>query len=227
MLKKFMLLSAIIGILTLTWVINPFKSMNLEVVQDVSQFFPSTPVIKLYKGGYENSGFVEMVDYVADGKLQVKHISGATSGVSIYDMSKEEVSISFRLFTDDYDELSNEFIEAPTNTNEIVMNGPIKKGHTWTFGEGENQYTYKITGIDVTVSTTAGEFSALEITSTSKSSGYKVQSYYVKGLGLIKTIMGDFYYTELIAVIDDFSDVKDLTVYDALEYYFLQIPSYN
>ena len=70
-----------------------------------------------------------------------------------------------------------------TNSSEILLKGPIVVGTSWSIGTG---ITRTITNGAVALTTPSGTYTAIEVTTTSADGTTK--DYYVKGVGLVKTI---------------------------------------
>ncbi len=220
MKKKFVFFCIIALILTSIFLFTKSNSKELGTVTD---YTPNVPMVKLYSGGYENSGYVEKVDYVSKDKIQLKHLSGAMAGVSVYSISKDKILVSYRteedLAGDRQQELDENYIDLSSNSQETILKGPIKKGTAWTDAVDHGTNAYEITGVDVKVNTPAGDFTAIEVTYSSTDSTIQVKNYYAKGLGLVKVAIEDYYAMVLSSVFYDFDEVKDMSTYDTLQHF--------
>jgi len=141
----------------------------------VSDYFPNREMIKVFNGGFENGGTVEFIDKIAENKVQTKRIDTATGMIHVHAISENEITLIYSLTAED-DRLKEDYLDAPSNRDVLILKGPIKKGTK--FGSSE------ITNTNIVVNTPAGEFEAIEI--SDKKLGTK--RYYAKGLGHVKTV---------------------------------------
>jgi len=164
----------------------------------VSDYFPNREMIKVYNGGFENGGTVEFVDKVTENKVQTKVINTATGMINVYEISENKISLIYSLIAED-DRLKEDYLDAPSNREDIVLKGPIKKGLKWS----DEYSSYEITNTNILVNTPVGEFEAVEISRNKGDS----KSYYVKGLGHVKTV-GVGYDSDLIEIEYNIEQIK-------------------
>lgn len=155
----------------------------------VADYFPNREMIKIFNGGYENSGEIEIIDKVTEDKVQMKIINTATGTVRIYEVTPNKVTLIYSFLSEKNIDLKNDYIdnlkskeqidytEFHSNIDQVVLKGPIKKGAKWENGNS----TYKITDINVMIDTAVGRIEAIEITRDRD-----IAMYYAKGLGLVK-----------------------------------------
>ncbi len=66
----------------------------------------------------------------------------------------------------------------------VLLKGPLKLGQTWQAAEDQ---TSEITSVDTTISTPAGDFTTIEVTTTFES-GSVEKYYYAKDIGLVQSV---------------------------------------
>jgi len=165
-------------------------------------YLPDQEMTKVFRGGIKNSGMVHIVDKITDQKIQIKQIDFAAGFVQVLEVTDDSIVRVYGSVTDD---LTGDFTLEPNNRNEIILKGPVTVGTTWE--AGYSNMTSTITGIDVQLSTPAGEFQAIEITSSDGT--YTKISYYGKGIGLLKVADQHYEYI-LIGVYYNTDDAKNL-----------------
>lgn len=135
----------------------------------------------VYDGqGSEYAGFESWVDYKSDGSLQLRVNNSGTEAVSVYKVEAGKLIVSFRQAETYHRE---NFLSSQSNSNEVILMEPIQKGTAWTLESGEER---SITDVDVEVATPSGTYKAVEV--TTKYTDSTTKEYYVKGIGLVKSI---------------------------------------
>lgn len=201
---------ALIAILLGGYIIyNVTQRANGDNNYSVAEYFPDKEMIKVFDGGYENSGSIQIFDEFQDDRLQMRLVNHGTGVVMIYKTSDNDLKIIFSKETED---MAEGYLDYPSNRDSIILKGPIKKGTKWSSDGGD----YEITGVDVNVTTPAGEFKALEV--TYKRDDYKYKSYYAKGLGLVKT-EDEFFPSQLIRIEYDLKEIENDSILDLLRKY--------
>lgn len=133
-----------------------------------------------YEGsGNEYASYDVYIDYTSETKVQQRTNNGGTEAVSVVEIADDKVSEVFFRGETYYRE---NFLDS-TNKVEILIQGPIVVGTTWVLGEGLSR---EITNLAVDIETPSGDYQALEITTTS--ADYTTVDYYVKDVGLVKTV---------------------------------------
>ncbi|HHV99268.1 MAG TPA: GerMN domain-containing protein [Clostridiaceae bacterium] len=155
-----------------------------ESGEKIEEYFPMTGNVHMkYRGeGNEYAEYETYVDYVKDGVMQVRHINPGTVMVRVYKLSGGELK---EVFSQGETYYRHDFTSS-VNRDEILIKEPIKEGTSWTLADGS---TRSITGINKGIKTPAGDFEALEITTDMENS--VIKDYYVKGIGLVKTVYND------------------------------------
>ena len=148
----------------------------------ISDFYPFKENIRMkYEGiGNEYAEQDIYVDFIRNDRIQLRVINPGTTACQIIENKNGELrfikSVGEFYYRDDLTGVKN-------NKYEILIKEPIKAGNTWTLPDGTKRYISKL---DTDVTVPYGKFKALEITTEEKDA--KVYTYYVKNLGLVKTL---------------------------------------
>lgn len=196
-MKKRYLAAVIIFILLFLVIYNVNKGSNNifqdEVTYNLNEFIPNEEMLKEFSGGFENAGYIQIIDAINTDRFQIKSIDTATQMVNVYQVSKDSLKIIYS------EEVTNEFkgsyLVVEPNKEETVLKEPIKVGTKWT---GSSNKTYEITGVNVDVSTPAGNFTTIEVTETTDT--LTIKNYYAKDIGLVKKIINGYGEDNLLAI---------------------------
>lgn len=146
----------------------------------LEEYFPMAKDIHMkYKGmGNEYAEYETYVDYIGDGVIQTRSMNGGTTTVKVYKLKDGALKLSFVKGETyyRYDYTSSE------NRDEVLLMEPIKKGTAWILEDGSSR---SITAVEKDLSTPAGEYKSLEVTTKRQDS--VTRDYYVKGIGLVKS----------------------------------------
>ena len=147
--------------------------------------------------------------FIEGNKIQQSFISPNSRTDSVLEVSPGEVKLYVNV-------LGNYFIEnliaAEPTDDSIVLKGPVKVGTKWsspTIGDSE------ITSLAAPVSTPYGDFEALEVTTEAARQGedtvnyYVTKDYYVKGIGLVKTVIANAEGLETTVSLNKYSETSD------------------
>ncbi|MDD4189108.1 MAG: GerMN domain-containing protein [Eubacteriales bacterium] len=143
-------------------------------------YFPFTAdVHKKFKGdGNEYAQFDSYVDYIKGNMIQIREMNGGSVSVHTYRLEEEAViSVYFQgevYYRHDFTGIQG--------VEDIVIKEPIAVGTTWTLSDGSVR---SISAIDKSLALPAGDYTTLEITTTSATS--VIKDYYAKDIGLVKT----------------------------------------
>lgn len=176
----------------------------------IKDFFPMKGNIRMkYAGsGNEYASKDVYVDYLRDNKVQLRIITGGTTVGQIIENKNGELKTLFSRGEFYYrDDLTK---ESP-NTNDILIKEPIVKGNTWTLPDGRKR---TITAVGVLITTPAGKFKSIEVTTKAKDSITK--DYYGLEVGLIETIFqsnGAVVTTTLEKLYDDSAVTQTVKFY--------------
>lgn len=149
----------------------------------VGDFFPFQKDIHMkFKGiGNEYAEYETYVEFIDGNVMQIRNLNPGTNLAMVYEIKDGELRLNFSKgevyyrydFTDTKD----------ADRVEVLIKEPIKKGATWTLKDGTKR---SITEVSKEISTPAGNYTALEITSEYENSF--VTDYYVKDLGHVKRV---------------------------------------
>jgi hypothetical protein len=134
-----------------------------------------------YEGqGNEYASYTVNVDYIKGDRVQLRKNNGGTEVVSVIENKNGELKI---IFSKEETYFREDFTSKPSNEDEILLKEPLVKGTSWTLSDGRKRY---ISNVDMDITTPAGNFKALEI--TTESSDSKTLDYYGLNTGLIKSV---------------------------------------
>ena len=193
---------------------QPSPTSPAEVPLKISDYFPFVNDVHMkYKGtGNEYAAYDTYVDYVRDNKMQTRENNGGTETIKVYTLKDGALARSYSrgetYYRFDYTSM--------TDGEDVLLKEPLVAGTSWTAKDGSSR---SITAVDKQIETPAGNFSAIEVTTTRKDSVNK--DYYVKGTGLVKTeyISGDASMT----VLSELEKVeKDVPFKHIVKFYFPQ-----
>jgi len=194
----------------------------------VLDYFPLTPDVFFDYAGTGNE-FVPMtvyVEFVGTDKIQMVYDNGGTQTHTLYSAANGQVqvinTVSELYVREDLSRLD------PQKDGEILLMEPIEIGTSWD-AAGD---TRTITGVDEPVTTPAGSFLALVVTTAGDTT--TTRQYYAAGIGLVKmTVEGEYEITqELKTLTTNAPSVMNLTVYyprmtdTDIEIVYKEIPVY-
>jgi len=193
---------------------QPGEQENLTA----ADFFPlDKDVHKQYKGtGHEFAEYETYVDYVRNNHIQIRLINPGTTMVSVYEVTDGAVRKVFSqgetYYRYDY--------TAARNADEIVIKAPIAVGTTWTLADGSER---SITAVDKEITTPAGSYKALEITTKGPQS--TVVDYYVQGIGHVKQVFKSA-EDESFTVASELQKLeRDVPYKQTIRFYFPDFPN--
>lgn len=162
---------------------KPAEEKPSETVKlTVKDLFPfKENVFMKYQGvGNEYAEFQTYVDYIQGDKIQIRNINPGTTLAKVYEIQNGEL----RLITSKEEFYYREnILDSTSKSYDVLIKEPIEKGTTWTNKEGLKRY---ISNTEAKVTTPSGEYIAVEVTTEGKD--YKIFDYYVKNIGLVKTV---------------------------------------
>jgi Sporulation and spore germination len=227
MKKKFNILLAIVSILFLIGCTNngqtdsekPNENKTPDVINNnnsytLSDFYPFVENRKYAYdgGGMEYASFTIQVDFVKDNKIQIRKNNGGTETVNVIQLKDGELKV---IFTRNECYYRENFLSKMENSNEILLKEPLIKGTAWTLSDGRKRY---ISNTDVEISTPAGIYKTIEVTTEDSKS--KTIDYYGLNVGLIKTI----YKSEGSEVSSSLSKIeKDSPLVQKVNFYYPNI----
>lgn len=156
----------------------------VEVSYKASDFFPlEKDVHMVYKGtGNEYAPFETYVDFVKDKVVQLRNINDGTTLAIVYMLDESGLK---KVFSRGETYFRYDFTSMNSG-EELLIKEPVEVGNSWSLEDGAKR---SITGIDVAVTTPLKEFKALEVTTEWQDS--TVKDYYVKDIGLVKSVFTD------------------------------------
>ena len=203
----------------------------------IDDYYPYKPDIKnIYEGeGNEYASFTTFVDFIDknENKMQLRTNNGGTEIVQVIEKkdgvlsvvySKEECYYRDNFIAEDrnskrgnteedeQDKAEEENTEEDSALQEeILLMEPLEVGTKWNLSDGSERY---ISGMDVGVTTPAGSYEAIEVTTDYENSITK--QYYAPDIGLVKQIFqsGDTEVTSSLSAQNTNSSFdQDITFY--------------
>ena len=157
---------------------NAFTKMKpREVV--VKDYMPKKPMVKIFDGGFENAGYVEVIDEIKGEFYQKKTMDSATMGVAVYRVTNKK---GYRLVyrEGETNKFKDDYIDEKSNIDLVLLRVPMKKGVSWINDDGS---TYKILSTDEKIEVQGKEIEAIKL--RYRKDGYEYYVYIGKGLGIV------------------------------------------
>ncbi len=177
--------------------ITYIRSNHREVYKDSSEesldYFPNKAMNKVFKNEGKNEYFTHLVDYVFNGKIQIKQIDKNTKMVMVYSIEDEAIRLVFTKELDNKTFGVDYTHDLVPNRDDIIIKAPVREGTKWRDDEGG---TYEIIKKDAEVMTPAGAFEAIIIKYTNDD--FTVKEYYAKNIGLVKIVINNYEAFELV-----------------------------
>jgi hypothetical protein len=157
---------------------TPVPVSNMLRIED---YFPIKGNMRyIYEGkGNEYAAYNMYIDYISGDKVQQRVDNGGTEVVKVIELKDGKLTELFSRAETYYRE---NFLETKANKNEILLMEPLVKGTTWTLKDSVRT----ITNTSVDITTPAGNYKAIEVT-TENPNG-KSMDYYAKNVGLVKSV---------------------------------------
>lgn len=169
----------------------PTTAPTATPARRVQDYFPLTPdVFFRYAGtGNEFEPMSVETDYLWPDRIQLATMNGATEYRRLFKVGNgrvQELLTRGELYVrEDLSQLS------PVKDGEILLMEPLVVGTSWLVNGDKRS----ITGVDVPVSTPAGSFKAIEVTTQGKD--VTTRHYYAAGIGFVKmSITGAYEITQ-------------------------------
>lgn len=149
----------------------------------VSDYFPMPEDTRyVYEGeGNEYASYTVEIDFAADGRVQQRVDNGGTVSARVFAVDGGKLVQTFSSGEVYY----RENLLDRAGQQEVLLSEPIAEGTSWKLADGS---TRTITGVSVPVSTPAGDYEAVEV--TTQGAGEPTVSYYARDVGLVKTVYG-------------------------------------
>ncbi len=158
--------------------------------------------------GNEYASYNVWIDYATENKVQRRIDNGGTVRVEVVEVADGKVT---RIFGQPETYYRENFLEQEGNTQEVLIMEPIAKGTSWTLDDGRVR---TITEVSVPVKTPSGDDTAIAVETQGETG--KTIDYYVKNMGLVKSVMiGEDYEvsSELSERLDDAPFVQSVRFY--------------
>lgn len=187
--KKAVRIIILISVIFLTF--NVINSKQPKEVQ-VRDYMPDKPMVKIFDGGFEGAGSIEIIDKIKGEFYQKKTVDTATMGAAVYRVNKDGYRLVYR--EGETDQLKENYIDEKSNNNLILLRSPIKKGISWI---NDDKSTYKILSVDEKIELMGKEIEAVKLRYRKDNSEYYI--YFARGLGIvgIESEMGNSRLTEV------------------------------
>lgn len=194
---------------------NTDTNTNQNSSYSIKDYYPFNENTKyIFEGkGNEYASYTVYVDYIKGDRLQLRKNNGGTEVVSVIENKNGELKA---VFSKEETYFREDFTSKPSNKDEVLLKEPLVKGTSWTLSDGRKRY---ISQIDVSVTTPAGSFKAIEVTTEDGDS--KNLDYYALNTGLIKSV----YSSKGIEVSSTLKELKSNTpLTQTVKFYY---PSIN
>lgn len=162
----------------------------------IREYFPMTSDTRYsYAGnGNEYASYTVYNDYTAEGKVQQRVNNGGTETARVIELKDGRLSIILSREEAYYRE---NLLERSSGENpEILLMEPLAEGTSWELDNGGRR---SITSVSADLTLPMGTYKAIEVTTEGKDG--KTVDYYVKNMGLVKSVFksGD---TEVSSALD-------------------------
>jgi len=187
-------------IILLSVIFLMFNVINSKQSKEVGvrDYMPNKPMVKIFDGGFEGAGSVEIIDKIKGEFYQKKTLDTATMGVAVYRVNKDGYRLVYR--EGETNELKDDYINEKSNNNLILLRSPIKKGISWI---NDDKSTYKILSVDEKIELMGKEIEAVKLRYRKAGNEYYV--YFARGLGIVE-IESEMGSSKLIEVNYDVED---------------------
>lgn len=143
------------------------------------------PILENTKYSYEGKGneyatYTVFVDYISDNRVQHRTNNGGTESINVMEIKDGELLL---LYSRGETYFRHNFLNNEYNMGQILLKEPLEEGNSWDYDENT---TAEITDLSKEIVTSQGNFEAIEVTIEGEES--KTVNYYVKDMGLVKTI---------------------------------------
>jgi hypothetical protein len=165
---------------------------------NVKDYMPNKPMVKIFDGGFEEAGSVEIIDRIEGEFYQKKTLDTATMGIAVYRVNKDGYRLVY--LKGENSILEDNYIDKKSNINLTLLRSPIKKGVSWI---NDDKSTYKILSVDEKIVAMGEEIEAVKLRYRKDESEYYI--YFAKGLGIVE-IESEIGSSKLIEIRYDVKD---------------------
>ncbi|SHJ98590.1 hypothetical protein SAMN02745163_02999 [Clostridium cavendishii DSM 21758] len=153
-------------------------TLNSEIIT-LDNILPNKVGTKLiYKGGFENSGEISIVEFIEGNKTQIRTTNSGIAVVKIYEKRTDGIYI---IYSNEVSEEKKNYINEKPNKEEVFVKGPILQKTSWTDSNGN---TYFITDLNSQVKTDAGIFNTIVI--ASEKNGNISRKFIAPNVGVVR-----------------------------------------
>lgn len=169
--------------------VKPSKPDKVDEVLQISSYYPIKDNTRyIYEGvGNEYASYEAYVSYTEGNKVQRRVDNGGTVVAEIVEVGENEIT---KLLSKPEIYYREDFLREnigdskQKQASEILLKKPLKKGNSWSLDDGRKR---TITNIAADVDALGNKHKAIEVT-TEGSDNSKTMDYYVKDIGLVKSI---------------------------------------
>lgn len=177
---------------------------------DIAVYYPiRNNTIYSYEGvGNEYASYEVLADYTTDNAVQERVSNSGTITARVIRIENGRI---IKVYSQGETYYRENFLKKEDGDTEILLMEPLEVGTTWKLSDGR---TRTITNTSFDIDTPLGSYKALEV--TTQSSTDKTYDYYVKDIGLIKTIYvsNDFEVSSTLKAIEENTlSTQDITFY--------------
>jgi len=149
------------------------KELNVE------DYMPSKPMVKIFDGGFEKAGSVEIIDHIKNEFYQKKTLDTATIGIAVYQVNKDGYRLVY--LKGEGDTLEDNYIDKKSNIDLTLLRSPIKKGVSWI---NDDKSTYKILSVDEKIKIMGKKIESIKLRYRKDEAEYYI--YFAKGFGIVE-----------------------------------------
>lgn len=179
---------------------NENTASNKEVLNyTVKDFYPFKENVRLkYKGeGNEYADKDIYTDFIKENRIQIREVNPGTTSAKVVEIKDGELRL---ITTKSEFYYRDNIIDTANKEYEVLLKEPFKEGTSWNLPNGDKRY---ISSIDKEIEVPYGKYKAIEVTTEGKN--YKNFDYYVKDIGLVKSL----YSSDGMEVKSELEYVKD------------------
>ena len=148
----------------------------------VEDYFPIIDDVRyVYEGmGNEFAAYEVYIEYTAQGLVQQRVDNGGTVTARVYEVKDGKLT---RLFSRGETYYRENMLDRRGDSIEVLLMEPLEVGNSWELADSTKR---TITKVDADVTTPLGSYKAIEVVSKGKND--TITEYYVKDIGLVKTV---------------------------------------
>ena len=157
-------------------------SQGTKLPLTIKGYFPFNENTKyVYEGsGNEYASYNVLVDYITENRVQLRSNNGGSETVKVLENKDGMLTMLLSIGECYYRE---NLTQSPSSNAEILLKEPLIKGTTWLLADNRKRY---ISNVEVEVTTPAGKYKTLEVTTEGNED--KTLDYYAPNIGLVKTV---------------------------------------